>query len=59
MSAKLDPTAEQLLLDMQANKSFGEVVVQFKSGKVTLLKRTDVIKPALPEAPEDGEDRDE
>lgn len=56
---KLDPNAELLLLDMQATKSFGEVVVQFKGGKVTLLKRTDVIKPSQPEAPGDGEDRDE
>jgi hypothetical protein len=45
MAAKIDPSAEQLLLQMQCDKLYGEVVVKFESGRVVLLKKTETIKP--------------
>jgi hypothetical protein len=56
--SRIDPAAEQLLLEMERNKLYGEVMVQYQGGKVTLLKRTETIKPVRPEQPENGEDRD-
>lgn len=58
MSGQIDPSAELLLLEMQNDKLYGEVVVQFQGGKVTLLKRTETIKPLSRDNRDESEDRD-
>jgi hypothetical protein len=54
--SRIDPSAEQLLIEMQDNRLYGEVVVKYEGGKVVLLKKQETIKPAARNNREDGED---
>jgi hypothetical protein len=58
MPKRIDPAVEQTLLQMQDDKQYGQVVVEFRGGQVALIKRTESIKPAKSEEP-NGEPDDE
>ena len=43
----IDPSAEMLIREFEADKLYGEVVVKFEAGRVVLLKRSETIKPTI------------
>lgn len=45
MTNRIDPAAEILLLEMERNRAYGEVVIKYEAGKIVLLKKCETLKP--------------
>lgn len=46
MARQIDASLELVLLQMQEDRTWGEVVVKYEGGRVVLMKRTETIKPS-------------
>lgn len=42
---KIDPTAEQLILDAQRDRFYGALELKFENGRLVIARKTETIKP--------------
>lgn len=43
---KIDPTIEQLLLDVQRDRFYGELSLKFEAGRFVIARKSETIKPS-------------